>query len=238
MINKAWWDYLVPRDFKSLLIKTDGTLREFIRTTTYGPKWLETAKKPNGVLRLKLHDTIPVVHICFFKGVERARLLPFRKMTKEHRHVREETDFESGVKLADDELVTQPRILVEIVEDAAISKAVKNGRTDLSGFLVKKPSTLFTAPAHLLLAESSKPSKDSYVIYQHIFGNVGSYPYDGYFYVGKSTRHWQKRWAEHLNNIRRGSDQLFHRKFREEDCLLYTSPSPRDATLSRMPSSA
>ena len=32
----------------------------------------------------------------------------------------------------------------------------------------------------------------------------------------------------------------FGRKFAEllEDCLLYTSPSPRDATLSRMPSSA
>jgi len=30
------------------------------------------------------------------------------------------------------------------------------------------------------------------------------------------------------------------RKYREKqrDCLLYTSPSPRDATLSRMPSSA
>ena len=28
------------------------------------------------------------------------------------------------------------------------------------------------------------------------------------------------------------------REVREETCLLYTSPSPRDATLSRMPSSA
>ena len=27
-------------------------------------------------------------------------------------------------------------------------------------------------------------------------------------------------------------------KAKEKDCLLYTSPSPRDATLSRMPSSA
>ena len=27
-------------------------------------------------------------------------------------------------------------------------------------------------------------------------------------------------------------------KFEDNDCLLYTSPSPRDATLSRMPSSA
>ena len=29
-----------------------------------------------------------------------------------------------------------------------------------------------------------------------------------------------------------------YRKFKRECCLLYTSPSPRDATLSRMPSSA
>ena len=27
-------------------------------------------------------------------------------------------------------------------------------------------------------------------------------------------------------------------KYLDDDCLLYTSPSPRDATLSRMPSSA
>ena len=31
---------------------------------------------------------------------------------------------------------------------------------------------------------------------------------------------------------------LYRRDFSMENCLLYTSPSPRDATLSRMPSSA
>ena len=35
--------------------------------------------------------------------------------------------------------------------------------------------------------------------------------------------------------IKKGMDEM-SKKF--EDCLLYTSPSPRDATLSRMPSSA
>ena len=30
----------------------------------------------------------------------------------------------------------------------------------------------------------------------------------------------------------------FHKLAKHADCLLYTSPSPRDATLSRMPSSA
>ena len=31
---------------------------------------------------------------------------------------------------------------------------------------------------------------------------------------------------------------IFHQGTRYQACLLYTSPSPRDATLSRMPSSA
>ena len=31
---------------------------------------------------------------------------------------------------------------------------------------------------------------------------------------------------------------LYHQYTKNKDCLLYTSPSPRDATLSRMPSSA
>ena len=35
-----------------------------------------------------------------------------------------------------------------------------------------------------------------------------------------------------------GLFDLEERMFLIEDCLLYTSPSPRDATLSRMPSSA
>ena len=38
--------------------------------------------------------------------------------------------------------------------------------------------------------------------------------------------------SEDLNNI---CDEC---KEEDESCLLYTSPSPRDATLSRMPSSA
>ena len=32
--------------------------------------------------------------------------------------------------------------------------------------------------------------------------------------------------------------QTLNERHQDDDCLLYTSPSPRDATLSRMPSSA
>ena len=44
--------------------------------------------------------------------------------------------------------------------------------------------------------------------------------------VGQYVRHWSSR----------GQNAGVH--FMEINCLLYTSPSPRDATLSRMPSSA
>ena len=43
---------------------------------------------------------------------------------------------------------------------------------------------------------------------------------------------WQKRKAEAKKKIKDAAKKLI------KICLLYTSPSPRDATLSRMPSSA
>ena len=38
--------------------------------------------------------------------------------------------------------------------------------------------------------------------------------------------------------VRQAGGEIFYLKGTVTDCLLYTSPSPRDATLSRMPSSA
>ena len=40
------------------------------------------------------------------------------------------------------------------------------------------------------------------------------------------------------NNILTKNDLEYQENRRKRNCLLYTSPSPRDATLSRMPSSA
>ena len=42
----------------------------------------------------------------------------------------------------------------------------------------------------------------------------------------------------HNRSIKRLEDAKFLRKAQFRDCLLYTSPSPRDRTRSRMPSSA
>jgi hypothetical protein len=74
---------------------------------------------------------------------------------------------------------------------------------------------VFSAPAHLLIAPTAWPKK-SYVLYQHIFGEGPSYPDDGFFYVGVTTRSWQKRWGEHRRAAEAGSPLLFHRKLREE----------------------
>lgn len=74
---------------------------------------------------------------------------------------------------------------------------------------------LFSIPAHYLLS-SKHFSKRAFVLYQHIFGAGGSYPNDGFFYVGVTTRSWQKRWSEHKRAIGAGSHLLFHKKYREE----------------------
>jgi hypothetical protein len=89
------------------------------------------------------------------------------------------------------------------------------GRTKIDESRIIQPSQIFSCPAHLLLRPQGYPKK-SYVLYQHIFGAGGSYPDRGWFYVGITTRKWQKRWSEHRRAIETGSPLLFHRKFREE----------------------
>jgi len=89
------------------------------------------------------------------------------------------------------------------------------GKTEVDESTIKSPSLVFTCPAHLLLRPTHYPKK-AFVLYQHIFGSGGSYPDDGYFYVGVTTRSWQKRWAEHRRAVDSGSPLLFHRKFRDE----------------------
>ena len=44
-------------------------------------------------------------------------------------------------------------------------------------------------------------------------------------------------WEDYRKSNNLTLDQMYHLE-QDENCLLYTSPSPRDATLSRMPSSA
>ena len=42
----------------------------------------------------------------------------------------------------------------------------------------------------------------------------------------------------HIGLLHRGTEKLIENKTYTQACLLYTSPSPRDGLLSRMPSSA
>ena len=84
--------------------------------------------------------------------------------------------------------------------------------------------------------------KDKSLIRMHKF-NIGTITSDKFVNVkymkGKSLGNLEENFASKLNP---GDTFYFAGKMlqfvRIRDCLLYTSPSPRDATLSRMPSSA
>jgi len=68
----------------------------------------------------------------------------------------------------------------------------------------------------MILAPTAKRFlRHRFTLYQHIFGAGHEYPIDGLFYVGITSRDWQKRWGEHRAAINRGSPLKFHRAYRE-----------------------
>ena len=62
-------------------------------------------------------------------------------------------------------------------------------------------------------------------------GNTKKVAIIGYGFVGKATEFFLDRFFP-------GTEIQIHDPAQGEDCLLYTSPSPRDGLLSRRPSAA
>lgn len=164
-------------------------------------------------MRVRPGQIIPVAHFIALSS-QPVFMAPLQKAREGLRMVGG-SDFQSGRPLEQSELALQPTIRVEIATDPALLAAA--AALDFSPHVrgVTEPSIVFSAPAHLLLAPTAWPKK-AYVLYQHIFGEGGSYPDDGYFYVGITTRSWHTRWAEHRRAMVSGSPLLFHRKLREE----------------------
>lgn len=213
MLSEIWWERLAPKAMHKRLGEITRILADWTRTE-YGRFWLKSALEPNGIIRLRPGQPIPVFHLCAFRN-ETPFILPFRKMRAGHRSIGTGDRFLSAVPLGPDEIAVIPEIRFEIVGDPLIISTIKRGGYKIEDATITEPSILFSAPAHILLSPQHWPKK-SYVLYQHIFGHGGSYPEDGYFYVGVTTRSWQARWNEHLRAINRGSPLLFHSKFRAE----------------------
>lgn len=211
-INRAWWEHLAPKPMHRRFHEVETLLRQWCRSE-YGALWLGMAKRKGGVIRVKPGQLIPVVHFVAL-GDRPIFIAPPMKVRVGHRIVGSD-QFLSGHALAENELALSPTIRLDVVEDQALLAAA--ARRDFSAHIpgVKNPSQVFSAPAHLLLAPDSFPRR-GFVLYQHIFGSGSSYPDDGFFYVGITTRSWQKRWAEHRRAMETGSPLLFHRKLREE----------------------
>ena len=216
LINRVWWEHLTPKVMHRYYREVDTKLQTWCQSE-YGAFWLKIARQKNGVIRVRPNQAIPVVHFVSLPDTP-IFVAPQERVRQGHRFVGPE-NLASGVPLDGDELVLGPEIRFDVARDPALLKASalvaarKAPPSKIDG--VTEPSLVFSTPAHLLLAPAYWPKK-SYVLYQHIFGNGSSYPNDGYFYVGVTTRDWQTRWREHRRNVRAGSQFLFHRKFREE----------------------
>ena len=214
IINKLWWEHLAPKPMIPRRREVEALLNNFIRTSPYGAEWIKVANNPNGIFRVKPGQVIPVVQLIFL-GKAPGFVAPFKKIEAGHRTVGVATEYQSGKPLEEEELVLQPIISIDLVTDPLFIQAAKQGQTILDESQITQPSLLFSIPAHFLLSSKYFPKK-AYVLYQHIFGDGGSYPNDGFFYVGVTTRSWQKRWSEHKRAINGESSLLFHRKYREE----------------------
>jgi hypothetical protein len=215
-VDQEWWEHLTPPAMHARRAEMDAVLSRFV-ATAYGAFWLRSATTPHGVIRVSPGQPIPVLHALAL-GDKLAFPLPQRQVRLGHRFVGSH-QMASGRSLAPGELALGPEIRFEVVKDpvilSAIARAVATLDIDRPFVGVTRPTQIFSIPARYLLAPEHSPRK-SYVLYQHIFGHSGSYPDDGYFYVGITTRSWQKRWAEHRRAIAAGSSLRFHRVFRDE----------------------
>lgn len=213
-INRQWWEYLAPKAMHGRLREIDTLLQNWWRTE-YGAHWLKVALQEDGLMRVRPGQFIPVVHIIAIAN-RPAFIVPPEPVRIGHRTVGGEGDeFLSGRPLDDGELALRPTIRVDVAHDPALLAAAARFETGPHVSGVTEPSIVFSCPATFLLAPKTWPKK-AFVLYQHIFGEGPSYPEDGYFYVGVTTRSWQTRWSEHRRAIESGSPLLFHRKLREE----------------------
>jgi len=211
-INAAWWEHLTPKTMHARRLELQTLLQRWCKSD-YGKHWLSSALTPHGVIRAKVGQAIPVFHVVAL-GQRKLFVLPQERVRQGHRFVGS-TEFKSGVELENSEIPVSPIIRLDLVTDPVLIGHAERLEAPRVVKNVTQPSTVMSIPAHYLLASELWPKK-SFVLYQHIFGEGGSYPDDGWFYVGITTRSWQRRWTEHRRAVRSGSKLLFHRKLRDE----------------------
>nr|EIU2701964.1 hypothetical protein [Pseudomonas aeruginosa] len=133
-----------------------------------------------------------------------------------------------------EELAMQPLLQLEVVtdpkltaaHDAQVARKIlreqdQGGNSTMQAITQEAntattPAQLFSIPLAMIIAPTAKRFlRHRFTLYQHIFGAGHEYPIDGLFYVGITSRDWQKRWGEHRAAINRGSPLKFHRAYRE-----------------------
>ena len=74
--------------------------------------------------------------------------------------------------------------------------------------------------------------------FEQYYGRIPKFRYDTMKYCWDQVEKYNFKTVVELGTTRSYVDGKFPGCNESDTCLLYTSPSPRDATLSRMPSSA
>ncbi len=211
-INEQWWLHLTPKAMHGRRREFEAHLRNWVKTD-YGAFWLASALRPGGLIRVKPDQAIPAFHAI--KLADRPMFIaPQESIQAGHRGVGL-SDMASGRPLANNEIAITPLVRLDLADDPVLLNLARTGKAPKHVSGVTRPSQIFSIPAHYLLTPTMWPKK-TFVLYQHIFGEGGSYPNEGLFYVGLTTRSWQTRWSEHRRAMRNGSKLLFHRTFREE----------------------
>ena len=125
------------------------------------------------------------------------------------------------------------------VEEVRVIPDVENIIVETLNLLRSKYDYVFTTggigPTHddITAQSVSKAFGVKYEVHKEAFKILEEYYQPGEFNEGRQKMAWMPKNANLILNPTSGAPG-----FNVENCLLYTSPSPRDGLLSRMPSSA
>lgn len=109
-----------------------------------------------------------------------------------------------------------PHVALQVLREKALGGTSAIQTLTREANMATTPAQLFSIPLAMIIAPTARRFlRHRFTLYQHIFGAGHEYPVDGLFYVGITSRDWQKRWSEHRAAINRGSPLKFHKAFRE-----------------------
>lgn len=218
MLDKDALKRFAPKEFHRHFKEFDDLLQRLILEK---PAYRQLVENPFAIFRDC--KAIPVIHLVAMMRSGRWDYfpLPAQRVRPGHRVVQEGA-LGQGFSLSpllQLEVVTDPLLTQVVGMPMALSVLRSKAKRDEIGEtfrMASTPAQLFSIPLPLMLKpHAQRFHSHRFTLYQHIFGNQHEYPVDGAFYIGITSREWQRRWREHWAAIQRGSKLKFHQEYRD-----------------------